>query len=294
MQLVDFLVPNSHLQGITFLSRGKTLEALRKNGLQFESLGKNFSIKNAKFTDDAEELKTCRYIFFTVKSYDTLTAIDQIKHHVAEDVSIITTQNAINNDLLLADAFGKKRVIPGLATISVSTPSSVYVKHTGLGILVIGEYDGVISSRLTTIAHICTHAAIETIVSDNIQVERWKKYTWNCTFNIIAAITRLRPDQILADPYLHTLSEETKREILMLTKKEDINFGENDPVAERIKFAEKLGTFKPSTLEDLEKGKRIELDAFTGYLLKLARKHSVDIPINQTLYALLRGITHKR
>jgi 2-dehydropantoate 2-reductase len=276
---------------VVFLSRGKTLKFVKTNGLRFDSIGKQNVIKDAVFTDNPEDLKMCKYIFFTVKSYDSLSAISQIKTHISPDATIITPQNGINNDVFLSDAFGKQRVLPALLKIGVSTPELGFVKHTGLGILVVGEYDGKSSLRLNELLTICNKAGIECIVTDKIQVERWKKYIWNCTFNIIASITRLRLDQILNDASLKFLCESTIKELLMIADKEHIHFDdEKDPIQARITFAEKLGTFKPSTLEDLEKGKKIELDAFTGYVLSLAHKYTVSAPINEALYALLHGI----
>lgn len=277
---------------VVFLSRGETLKSFKTNGMRFESLGKQSVIKDAIFTDNAEDLKICKYVFFTVKSYDSSSAIDQIKTHIAHDTTIITPQNGINNDVLLSEALGKQQVLPALAKIGVSTPKPGFVKHTGLGILVAGEYDGKSSARLSELAMLCKNAGIEFIPTNKIQVERWKKYIWNCTFNIIASITRLRLDQILKDSSLKSLCEETIKEMLLIADKEGVHFDdEPDPVQARIGFAEKLGTFKPSTLEDLEKGKRIELDAFTGYILTLAHKHNIAVPINEALYALLHGIT---
>lgn len=130
-------------------------------------------------------------------------------------------------------------------------------------------------------------AGVEVTISNQIQVERWRKYTWNCTFNIISAITMLPLDKILENKYLHQLCVDTIKEIEILAMKEGVDFDEPNFVEARIKYARQLGNFKTSTLQDIEKGKQIELDAFTGYIVDLAKKHEVEVPINRTLYALL-------
>ena len=227
---------------------------------------------------------------FTVKSYDTKSAINQVKGYVDGNALIITVQNGINNDLLLSEAFGQ-RVIPGYAKGGYSCPRPGYFRNTGFAILTVGEYDGRKSFRLIEFVRICQIAGIEAAVSSNIQTERWKKYILNCTFNIISAITRLSVDRMLDYSKVHDLCTRTMKEIISVAKTEGVVLNEEDTIRETIALIEKLGTFKPSTLQDIEKGKPIELEAFTGYVIKLARKHDLPVPINELFYILLSGIT---
>ncbi len=79
---------------VVFLSRGKILQALQKQGLRFESQAQEYQIStkqhNAIFTDDPENLQDCDFIFITVKSYDTQAAAEQIKDFVSAETVIIT------------------------------------------------------------------------------------------------------------------------------------------------------------------------------------------------------------
>ena len=110
-------------------------------------------------------------------------------------------------------------------------------------------------------------------------------------FNIIAAITKLSLDQILSNVHLRQLCVDTIMEIESVAKKEGIDFGGENIVGTRIKMAEQMGRYKPSTLQDIERGETIELDALTGHLIALANKNNIMIPTNKTLYAILFGIS---
>lgn len=277
---------------VVFLSRGNNLEVLKKDGLTLDTFGKIYNIKDAIFTDRLDDLNNCDYILFTVKSYDTKIVAEQIKKIVTDKTTVITPQNGINNDIIIGEIIGKEKIIPAMAQVGVSTPRPGLIKHVSLGKLTFGEYDGKYSDRIKEFESMLKKAGIEPIVIDGIQLARWKKYMWNCTFNIIAAITGLSLDKILADSFLKDLCKNTILEIKTVAEKEGIIFDEEDVVSARIKFAEVMGSFKPSTLEDLEKGKRIELDAFTGTLIQLAKKHKISVPINTVLYALLHGKTN--
>lgn len=264
---------------------------MKQQGLTVDSLGDVQVLEKAVFTDDASDLKDCDLILFTVKSYDTQSAINQIKPHLNQETVILTPQNSIVNDRVLAQEFGQERVIPGFAKIGVGMPQPAYVRHTGLGIINFGEYDSASSDRVKKIKSLFNQAGVQANIVENIQTARWQKYIWNCTFNIIAAIIEQPLDIILDQPETYDLCIRTIKEIEQVAIKEGINFEEVDVVAEALALAKKLGHFKPSTLEDVEKDKPIELDAFTGTVIKLAKKHDLEVPVNQTLYALLAGKT---
>jgi len=272
---------------VVFLSRGKTLDTLKTKGLILETKEKTSIIKNAIFTNDPSQLKGCDYILFTVKSYDTESVINQIKNYITSKSLVITQQNGINNDLILAEVLGKKNVIPALTKGGYSSPNPGYFRNLGFAAIEIGEYNGKISARLKNFANIFKKTGIDVILSKQIQTERWKKYIVNCTFNIISAITKLRVDQILNNHEIRNLCIRTMKELIIISKKEGILLNEKETINGSIMLAEKLGHFKTSTLQDIEKGKPIELEAFTGYVLKLAKKHNLKIPINETLYSLL-------
>lgn len=279
---------------VVFLSRGRTLEILKTHGLTLETKEKTSIIKDAIFTDDPSELKTCKYILFTVKSYDTQSTISKIKNYISDDAIIITQQNGINNDLILSKVLGKKRVIPALTKGGYSSPNPGHFKNLGFASIEVGEYNGKISSRLKDFADIFKKTGIKVVISKEIQTERWKKYIVNCTFNIISAITKLRVDQILNNPEIHNLCIQTMKELIIISKKEGILLNEKETINGSIMLAKKLGPFKTSTLQDIEKGKPIELEAFTGYVLKLAHKHKIKVPINELLYTLLCGFVESK
>jgi len=274
---------------VVFLSRGENLKAMKKSGLQLKTAGKIYKIKDAIFTDNPADIGELDYILFTVKSYDTRSTARQIKNIIKSNTVIITPQNGINNDLILGEILGKEKIIPGMAKVGVSVPKPGRIEHTSLGIIIIGEYDGSISERLKKFQRIAQNAGIECVISEQILKDRWKKYIWNCTFNIIAAITGLRLDQILSNKHLKQLCIDTIKEITRIAVKEKVRITEVEALKASLELADNLGKFKPSTLEDIEKGKPIELDAFTGTVISLGNKHKMDTPINKVFYALLHG-----
>ncbi len=191
--------------------------------------------------------------------------------------------------MILQGIFGKDKIIPGMAKIGTAMPEPGLVKHTRLGILTLGEYSGEESPRLLQIQQILTEAGIECLLPSEIQKKRWTKYTWNCTFNIVAAITELNLAQILANPDLVKVCEEVIKEIFAVAQAKGVDLNLDEVLEASFVLAKKLGEFKPSTLEDVEKGKPIELDAFTGQVIKYGQECELETPRNEVLYGLLAG-----
>lgn len=275
-------------QDVVFICRGKNLEVCRKNGLTLESEGSKFIIKDAIFSDDYKEIEGSDYIIVTVKSYDTDIIAEQIKPYINPNTLIITIQNGIDNDLKLASALNSKNVLPGFARVAASTPEPGVVQHTSMGIIVLGEYNGEISERLKTFSTYCEKAGIQCDISKDILKERWNKYIWNCTYNIISAIYRKDLREILADKELNDLSINTMKELYAIAKLEGHDFNLDEAIKSKLEYTYNLGPFKTSTLQDVEKGKPLEIEAFTGYILKLAKKHNIKLPINEALYKLVQ------
>lgn len=106
-----------------------------------------------------------------------------------------------------------------MAQVGVSTPRPGFIKHVSLGKLTFGEYNEEYSDRVKEFEVILKKSGIETVVTNDIQLARWKKYIWNCIFNIVAAITGLSLDKILIDPYLKELCKNTILEIKIDNKR---------------------------------------------------------------------------
>jgi len=115
----------------------------------------------------------------------------------------------------------------------------------------------------------------------------WRKFAWNCIFNIVTATTQLNLSKIFNDPEKIQLCKNLFKEIRQVAKSQDVLLGADK---EKLIFdiAKDAGDIKPSTLQDRLKGKRMEYDAFTGALIRLADKHKIHIPLNRSLYNQLK------
>ncbi|MDX1639624.1 MAG: ketopantoate reductase C-terminal domain-containing protein, partial [Balneolaceae bacterium] len=193
----------------------------------------------------------------------------------------------IENYGKLVQAFGRDRVIEGFCRIGAAVIEPGVIEHKSMGSVVVGEWDGSKSDRLEGVRGLFTGTGIRFSISDDIRHDVWVKFTWNCIFNMVTALGEVTVDRLFADPHSERLCYELFDEIRLLAEQEGVILDEKDR-ANIIDGARGLKGFTTSTYNDRQKGRKLEFEAFTGALARLAEKHRVPIPRNRTLYALLR------
>ena len=276
---------------VFFTARGQHLEAVKRNGLSVQSGKEKFTIK-VNVSDNPGDFKSKPdLILLTVKSFDTDSAIEQLKPVVFRKTQILSLQNGIENYPKLVNAFGEKRVVRGFCGMNAEVLQPGVIQG-GQGYIFIGENIGEISARIQWLKSLFETSNIQCTVSQDIHQDVWRKFAWNCIFNIVSATTQLTVGKIVDDPEKIQFCKDIFKEISQVAKSQDVMLG---PDKEKLIFdiAGDSGDIKPSTLQDRLKGKRMEYDAFTGALIRLADKHKIHIPINRALYNQLEQLENQ-
>ena len=273
---------------VFFTARGQHLEAVKRNGLSVQSGKEKFTIK-VNVSDNPGDFKSKPdLILLTVKSFDTDSAIEQLKPVVFRKTQILSLQNGIENYPKLVNAFGEKRVVRGFCGMNAEVLQPGVIQG-GQGYIFIGENIGEISARIQWLKSLFETSNIQCTVSQDIHQDVWRKFAWNCIFNIVSATTQLTVGKIVDNPEKIQFCKDIFKEISQVAKSQDVVLGADK---EKLIFdiAGDSGDIKPSTLQDRLKGKRMEYDAFTGALIRLADKHKIHIPINRALYDQLEQL----
>lgn len=273
---------------VTFIARGAHLQAIIDNGLQIHSPAGDSTVK-LHALENPKDAPIPDLILFTVKSYDTAEAIEAIKPVVEEHTQILTIQNGIENYDKLEQEFGEERVIQGFCRIGASISSPGVIRHKSLGSVVVGEQDGHRSDRMKALQALFNDAPVKFSISEDINHQVWVKFCWNSIFNMVTAVAQVTVEKLFEDPESEQLCYDLFEEIRVLAGKQGVKLTEQDQ-QKIIEESRGLEGFTTSTYNDRQKGKQLEFEAFTGALVRLARKYEVDIPRNQTLYAFLRLI----
>ncbi len=284
---------SSENTAVFFVARGEHLKAIQTRGLQVKSVFGDFKIKiNASDTlNDFQE--TADIILFTVKSYDTDTAIELIRPKIGEHTQVLTIQNGLENYYKLEKAFGKHRVIRGVCRIGAMIEEPGVIRHTSMGSVIVGESDGSESERVKLIKDLFDRVDVNCKISGDIERDSWVKFIWNSVFNMITGAAGVTLDKIFKQESSQKLSHEIFIEIALLASKYNVYFSDKD-YEQILENVRKLGAFKTSTYQDRMNGKRLEYEAFTGAILRMGREKDVQLPYNEALYGLLSLMDNKQ
>jgi 2-dehydropantoate 2-reductase len=261
------------------IGRLPQVEAINKNGLQFESLGQRQRITIAA-TDRIAVVADATMVLFCVKSSDTENAARAMAPHLAPEAIVLSLQNGVDNVERIR-AHTKNPVLPVLVYAAAQIPAPGSVQHTGGGNLVIG------SDLPREIADVLESAGVPVRISDNIDVELWTKLTMNCAYNAISALGHVPYGQMVAMPEVRDVMRDVVIEVARVGEAKGVRLPDNI-VDATLKLAEAMPMTVSSTAQDMLKGKRTEIDHLNGAVVRLGDALGIATPVNRALNALIK------
>ncbi|HYM83172.1 MAG TPA: 2-dehydropantoate 2-reductase [Candidatus Dormibacteraeota bacterium] len=277
-------------ENVHFLARGAQLEALLGGGLSVESVLGDFALgpEAIPASQDPAAIGPADVVLFTVKSYDTDSAAAAIAPLIGAGTVVISLQNGIDNEEKLASRLGAEHVAGGAAYIFAGIKAPGVIRHTGgPARLIFGELDGHRSDRLDSFLRSCLAAGIAAEVSDDIRVTLWTKYAFICAQAGLTAATRSPIGVIRDTPATWALFGQVLGEAAATGRAEGVDLPA-DFVERGLALAATLGPGLYSSLyDDLVTGRRIELDALLGELVRRAGAAGVPAPAASALYGII-------
>ena len=274
---------------LVFLARGKHLEALQAAGLRILSPNGDLHIQKADFLASAAQAGVVDVILFCVKSYDTQSAAESLGPLLSAHTTILSLQNGIDNPEKIAAVWRDHAVFPGVVYLGAEICSPGVIRHSNGGKVVFGAADGQRSQSAMQIERLLSEAGIPCQLSSNIHEVQWSKLLWNAAFCAISCLARADVKQIVDSAPLTCLATDCMVEVQSAAELRGVIL----PRAlfdQTLAFSRGLGAFKPSMLQDLEAGKRLEYEAFNGLIVRVLRASGKAAPINQAFQSLLQQL----
>jgi 2-dehydropantoate 2-reductase len=275
---------------VVFVARGDNLVALRERGLRIQSFEGDFEIRLVNVVEEPAGAPRCDVVLVGVKSYDTEAAAAALAPVVDAGTIVVSLQNGIENEEILRRALGLESVLGGLTHIGAELVAPGVVRHDSGGRLVFGELDGAISPRARRLAEILEVAGVSFHLSRHIDVMLWDKLAWNSAFNAATAITRRTVGQLLAHADGRPLVRAAMLEVVEVARGSGVDLDPKRVDAEIDRSARELGHLRTSMLQDVERGRRIEIEALNGAVIRAAERVGVAVPTQRVLYAALKPL----
>lgn len=275
-------------QAVTFIARGSRLQALRENGLHVRSPEGEFVVYPASATDDPHEVGPVDVVLFCVKTYDVPDAVAQTAPLVGPQTAMLPVQNGIDHIEHLQRAVGQAAVLGGVAMLNAhSTAPNEFERPGGPHRLELGELDGSSTPRGQAIAHALGDAGIDAHVMPNIAERMWWKFAGICGAGVFS-VMRGSKGQVWGEPETHDLLRQAIAEAVAVAHARGIPLPATLPDEAVQVFDTFPPPYKPSMLIDLEGGRRLELEALNGALVRLGDEMGIPTPVNDFIYACLK------
>jgi 2-dehydropantoate 2-reductase len=277
---------------VTFIARGAHLQAIRDRGLQIRSpaLG-DFTIQ-ARAEQDTTKVGAVDVVVLAVKTYDCDSALPAIPPLLGDDSTVVTLQNGVDSVPALAQAVGEHRVIGGTTYIATALAAPGVIEQTGTHRrIVIGEVFGELprlSERVQALQRALADADIQAEAVPDGRIPIWEKFIFLVSLAGFTGAARLPIGAIWEDAACRGMFLEGCREVERLARAEGVPVAEN-VIARIAEYVAALpGSMRSSLLIDLSQGKRIEVEALQGAVVRRAQHAGVAAPIMSTLYAVLK------
>ena len=275
-------------QDVHFLLR-RDYQTIREKGLQIYSATGDFYLPQVSGYQTPQEIGTVDLVIVGLKTISNHHLIELVTPLVGEETAILTLQNGLGNEELLADAFGVERVFGGVAFLCSNRGKSGVVHHLGEGRITLGEFSGGLSQRSRELAEMFQTAGIACTAVSDLRRARWEKLVWNVPFNGLCALHGKDVTDLLHHPPSKELVRDLMLEIIAGANAQSLEEPIDGPVfsQQMISFTENMDHYRPSMMIDREEGRALELEAIYGIPLKQAKAAGIAMPKVEMLYSLL-------
>ena len=190
---------------------------------------------------------------------------------------VLSLQNGVDNEERLCNILGRRRVLGGICYIGARIDNPGEVIHSAAGRVVIGELDGNYTVRLAQVERLFDEAGVPVRVSEEIIVEQWKKLCWNLAFNSVSALTRGTVGDMIYHEGCREVIRRAIAEAVVVARARGVELPADLPdrvIAENEAYRD----LKTSMLQDVEKGRRLEIEALNGVICRYAREAGIEPP----------------
>jgi 2-dehydropantoate 2-reductase len=290
---------------LSLVVRGAQLAAIQTNGLTLKSAGATHVVR-PKASDDPRQLEPQDVVILTVKAHAVPGVIDNLQPLLGPETAVLCAQNgipwwyfhkhggalegrtieAVDPGGTIWKRLGPERALGCVVWQAAELEAPGVVVHTYGDRMPIAEPSGEATPRITALSKLLIAAGIKSPVKKALRDEIWLKLIGNLSFNPVSVLTGGTLEELAADPGTRGVIRSMMEEARTVGTALGVNFAVG--IEERIDMAAKVGAHKTSMLQDVEAGRRTELDALLGAVIELGGLTGVATPVLKLLYDIAK------
>jgi 2-dehydropantoate 2-reductase len=275
---------------ISFVARGDRMERLRREGLIV-----NGKLYNIPVLGPEDHTVPADLIIVAVKNQHLDDAIRDMRNCVGPETVIISVMNGIDSEERISAVYGMDKVLYCVSLGIDATREDNRVVYTTQGTLFFGEAANPFpTQRVTRVQTLLGKAGIVYETPPDMMYFLWWKFMINVGINQASAVLRAPYVLFQTSEEARGLMESAMREVILLAQKAGVNLSEEDISGFDPYLARLNPRGKTSMLQDVEAGRKTEVEMFAGRVIELGRHYNIPVPVNQMLFDQIREIESKK
>jgi 2-dehydropantoate 2-reductase len=286
----------AHGADVAVVARGDNLRAIREHGLRVRSGvdGEWVARLEAISPEELPGRAPPDWIWIATKAYDTPAIVETIRPLVGSQTLVTSLQNGVENEEILARAFGRERVLGAMTVlIGARLVEPGVIEHVGESRFVFGEYPRGESARSAALADFLVRHGVRAVLSNDVEAELWRKLMINDALNGLSALTRLDTNTLTNDPATAELVRRMMAEVHAVATRRGVPLPEDEP-DRLIAMLRGFDGIRTSMLHDVEHGRPTEVEAIVGIVVRGGRELRIPTPLNDVVYALVSAMDRRR
>jgi 2-dehydropantoate 2-reductase len=266
------------------------VDTLNANGLRVEDKSGTAETIQVKATTDPSTVGKVDLALVFVKCYHTEEAVRNAAPIIGDQTIVMTLQNGWGNAPRIASIVGEERMLVGLTYHSATVLGAANIQHAGKGMTFMGELDGSISDRLKRIADAFQRAGFDVTMTPDILKEIWSKLALNVCTLPTSSLLRFFAGQLIEHEGTMDLMRGLLREVVNVANAQNISLSYDERWEAITSLLQRAKGAKASMLQDVEKGRRTEIDVINGAIVEAGRKLNIPTPYNDTMVWLVKAL----
>ncbi len=277
---------------IKVIADRERIERYRRNGIQI-----NDQIYSFDFIEPETKTDPADLIMIAVKQHHLAQSIRDIRNFIGPETIILSLLNGITSEEIIGREYGMNKLLYSFVVGTDAVREGTYTRFANVGKIVFGERNNTsYSQKVELVKDLFDRTHVPYEIPEDMLRELWWKFMLNVGINQTSAILRASYGTFMAVGEARELMAMASREVIQLSRQAGINLREEDidGAVQIIKTLSPEG--KTSMLQDVEAGRKTEVEIFAGTVIEMGRKYGVDTPVNQVLFRMIRTLEqmHRR
>ena len=286
--LAALLQPQGHRVSL-LVRRARTAAEIRSRGMVVLRDTVRLQLPAPAVATDIAELAPADLVCMCVKAYDTRAAAQAVRPAVQAGTLVLTLQNGLGNSEILQAELPGAQVLAGTTSEGATLHSPGVVRHSGPGETVIGACVPAHAMRAAEVCTLFRHAGLHCTTAADVAAIVWSKVVVNCAINPLGALLAVPNGRLLELPGARQLLAETASEAAAVARACGVALLYGDPAAKAEQVCRATAANRCSMLQDLEAGRRTEIDSINGAVARRASDLGLAAGCNAMLAGLVRS-----